>query len=886
MSNIRKILKYFIAFLVPIICMVIHMYIRKCYPFGDNTILLGDANAQYYWFEKMLLEKIKNGESILFSWHAGMGFEFYQNFFYYLGSPFNVIAMIIGNWDMELGVVITMLVQIGMCSVTMLYYLGHTSRNTIKTDKVNVPICMTLALVYSMCDYFLAYQYNYIWLISLMLAPLVMLGVENLVDDKGALFYIVILTLVFITNFYFAWFICILSFIWYVDYCKGTRKQIIKKTGKYFLASLWATLLSAFVLVPCYLAVKNRGEMDFIQSDDDFGIWGNAGEFAYSFFWGSPIDQAGHDYFNNNNYIGISILLLSIMYMFNNKFKLCTRIKRLFEIIILCFALNWSALSYVFHGFAMPNSYSSRFSFILSILLLITAYEEIVNLVGNKIIIYVIAILMMTIILGISLKYVAGDGYICVYIVTTLIYVFDVLCLWLYSRKSIKKTGIVYIFLIMCMCEMISNYFIVIGSSQEVSQENIRNTKAWINEYESIKINNEDRKSSWINFQRGMGNSDASIFSSILNNNVLKLFRDFGLSYQVNGRSYTYKGTTPISAMVFNVNNVLTDQEIYFGGYGCLEKAKVYDPYTHDDMYYGIYKNEYQIGLGYMISRNIRGWNADGENPFENQNQYIERAVNIDNVFQKANITDVKKTAFGCEILEDDDLNVTYKNIWPKDGIFMAANTLQFTALEDMHLFMYVDDKMGVITSVYVDDKPLIADSTYIDAGEMINIGYIKKSQTVKLKIANNSKTGYESTTKVYAYKIDDNKMEDALKKSRKSVLSVNYFGNTRVNGEINVTQKGILFTSIPWYKGTTAYVDGTKKEIIKIDGALCGVELDEGIHEVEFRYIPYGLRTGIIISMISLLLALGYKSHFEKIDFNRKRNVTGGDNIELHTGI
>lgn len=155
MSKVRKLIKYLIVFLVPIMCMIIHMYIRKCYPFGDNTILLGDANAQYYWFEKMLLEKIKNGESILFSWQAGMGFEFYQNFFYYLSSPFNVIAMIIGNWNMELGVVVTMLVQIGMCSATMLYYLGHTSRNTIRTDKMNVPLCMTFAIAYSMCDYFL-----------------------------------------------------------------------------------------------------------------------------------------------------------------------------------------------------------------------------------------------------------------------------------------------------------------------------------------------------------------------------------------------------------------------------------------------------------------------------------------------------------------------------------------------------------------------------------------------------------------------------------------------------------------------------------------------------------------------------------------------------------
>lgn len=86
---------------------------------------------------------------------------------------------------MEIGVAVTMMVQVGMCSVTMLYYLKNTSRNSGKTGILNDCICMPLAIVYSMCNYVLAYQYNYIWLISLILAPLVLLGVERLNEGVG-----------------------------------------------------------------------------------------------------------------------------------------------------------------------------------------------------------------------------------------------------------------------------------------------------------------------------------------------------------------------------------------------------------------------------------------------------------------------------------------------------------------------------------------------------------------------------------------------------------------------------------------------------------------------------------------------------------------------------
>ena len=871
MNKVRKLIKYIIVFLVPIVCMVIHMYLRECYPFGDNTILLGDANAQYYWFEKMLLEKIKNGDSILFSWQAGMGFEFYQNFFYYLGSPFNVIAMIIGNWDMELGVVVTMLIQIGMCSATMLYYLGHTSRNTIRTDKMNVPLCMTFAVAYSMCDYIIAYQYNYIWLISLMLAPLVMLGVERLTEGRGAGFYIVTLALVFITNFYFAWFICILSFVWYVDCCRGTVKQVLCMTGRYIGSSVWAAVIAAFVLVPCFLAVKGRSNVALQKYGVQWNTRGSIGEFIYGFFWGSPIDQAGHDYFNDNNYVGIAVIFLVLLYFFNKKITLLARFKRLEEIVVLSIALNWIVTSYIFHGFTLPNSYSNRFAFVLSIILLITAFEELVNIDKAHWYVYALLVIFMVVSVVISIVKVDEVGDALTYIITIMIGALGIICFVLYSRESIKASGIRICFVMVCSLEMISNHFMVMGNAYEISQENERNTKAWIEEYNAIDLIKGQRKSSWLNSQKGMGNTDASIFTSVINRDMINLFSALGLSYQNNSGSYTYKGTTPVTAMMFNVKSVVTDHGMYYGGYECTEKKSAYNSYLGCDMTYEIYDNDYIAGTGFVVDDDIENWTNEEGDPFEIQNRFVKDAFGLENVFEKADISGLTKEPFGCEVVEDDGLSVTYRNIWPTDGLFLAANTYKFVVCEDMHIYIYAEDPMGVACSVYIDDESFVVDSSYLSAGEMLDLGWAKKGQNIRIKVANNSKSSYESKTSISIYKYNDQVMQNAMEKTGASVYNVKDYTDTYVSGTVNAEREGILYTSIPCFAGTTMYVDGEKTDIIKIGGALCGARVTAGEHEVTFTYFPYGLKLGIIISCLGIAISLAYWINSRKKDTRYK---------------
>ena len=61
------------------------------------------------------------------------------------------------------------------------------------------------------------------------------------------------------------------------------------------------------------------------------------------------------------------------------------------------------------------------------------------------------------------------------------------------------------------------------------------------------------------------------------------------------------------------------------------------------------------------------------------------------------------------------------------------------------------------------------------------------------------------------------------------------------------------VFFSVPWDRGWTVTVDGQEAEIVCADYGLMAVAVPSGVHEISFRWRPYGLGAGIAVSLVSL---------------------------------
>lgn len=66
------------------------------------------------------------------------------------------------------------------------------------------------------------------------------------------------------------------------------------------------------------------------------------------------------------------------------------------------------------------------------------------------------------------------------------------------------------------------------------------------------------------------------------------------------------------------------------------------------------------------------------------------------------------------------------------------------------------------------------------------------------------------------------------------------------------------VYFAVPYDKGWTATIDGDKTDII-VSGGMMIIKVPAGIHSIEFSYYTPGLKLGLIISLITMMTALGF---------------------------
>lgn len=73
----------------------------------------------------------------------------------------------------------------------------------------------------------------------------------------------------------------------------------------------------------------------------------------------------------------------------------------------------------------------------------------------------------------------------------------------------------------------------------------------------------------------------------------------------------------------------------------------------------------------------------------------------------------------------------------------------------------------------------------------------------------------------------------------------------------IDMENENVLFFSVPYEKGFTAYVDGNETSIIKCDFGLMGIVVPEGYHEIVFDYLPSYYKEGLYMSLAGVILLI-----------------------------
>ena len=106
--------------------------------------------------------------------------------------------------------------------------------------------------------------------------------------------------------------------------------------------------------------------------------------------------------------------------------------------------------------------------------------------------------------------------------------------------------------------------------------------------------------------------------------------------------------------------------------------------------------------------------------------------------------------------------------------------------------------------------------------------------------------------------RLDEAVLSRTLQTLSEQPFTVDSYDSSHVTGHVDVTKAGRLILSIANEPGWTMKVDGEAADYDVYDGVFLSVPLTEGSHTIELSYRPAGLTTGLIVSLICLLVFIG----------------------------
>ncbi|BDR58495.1 membrane protein [Xylocopilactobacillus apicola] len=350
--------------------MTIYFIAIGVYPFGHNTIMTVDLGQQYIDFFGLFRDTIlHHPASFFYSFAKDIGGDMIGVWSYYLLSPLNIIFLFFNKEHLDVAVVIITLLKYGLASLAF-YFFG------LKTSKVPPKFLISISVSYALSGFFVANQFNIMWLDAAYLTPLVAWGIYLIFKKNQTRFYTVFLAAILIINYYMGYMICIFAVLYFIFLASinyHTFRLLVKQLVNFLIASIGSALIAAFILLPTFFQLT--------QSKGTYTIKKINWKFEYNPFKMLTKFNIGAYNFDAissglpNLFIPSFLLALVILFFSIKKIELRTRFTALLITIFLILSLSFEPFDLLWHGFQFPVWYPYRFSYLAIFWLLILSLQ-------------------------------------------------------------------------------------------------------------------------------------------------------------------------------------------------------------------------------------------------------------------------------------------------------------------------------------------------------------------------------------------------------------------------------------------------------------------------------------------------------------------------------
>ena len=848
----------FLAFLIL-------MIVKGFAPFGDSSMLYSDAYHQYYPFFVAFRRALRSGESLLYSWDVGLGMDYLGLIAYYLASPLNLLSVLLPEgWTLAY---FSFLVPLKLSLASMFFALF------LKKIYGKEDLGLSLfGCFYGLCAWSLAYLWNIMWLDTFALLPLVTLGMASLLTERKFLLYTLSLFLSILSNYYIGLFTCIfvlLSFFCY-EICRwnGFKKFFIDLLLMGLFSAL-AICMTAALELPALAALQttqssvNSFPQGFRLNIADEDTWkglldamrqvaGNMnGGLEPSFKEGLP-----------NLYCGLFANAFGILFFFHRNIRIRDKICCLLLLAFFNVSFIIRQLDYIWHGFHFTNMIPYRFSFLYSFVLLYMAYRAYLLKEDFK-----VWQIITAGVLAIGLAACSDSRLDTMYLAYNgaflLLYLFVLLYPHLFKRPSVledeeevadnPQTNMLHtsqcksILLIVIALELVLNLinfgaafpgtttaFYPRGKEYSASMIRYMHEREW----GELFFRAETTHSQTLNDGALNNYHGISTFTSSANVRVTEFMKRLGYGAKNTYNRYCYEESSPVA-------------DLFLGIKYMIERSNQVEenPYFQDLHSYGdvhLLKNTAYLPLGFLAEPELANLSFAGDdNNFTFQNQLFQTATGLEdyvwyhmygNVLTitaaDATVSDMTPGGYCTYTTDSTGGRINYQYQVTMDG-FMCVD-LDLSERNDFTLWLNGNE-------LYSENYSL---------PQMLAVSQVKVGDVVDVAL---SCDAYESgNMQISAAILDETAFRKGYEVLNRSVLELTDFTTTRLSGTIQCDRDGLLYTSIPQNGNWRVYVDGKAAETVLVGEAMTAVYLEEGYHEVIFRYRNPAFTIGCLISLLS----------------------------------
>lgn len=858
-----------LSFLIPCAVMLLCLVLSGYYPFGEDSVLRGDANMEYYPYILMFRRILRNGESLLYTWRSGLGISLIPTAAYFCISPFNLIAVFLPESVLPAFFSVAVCVRIGLCG-----YFFAILLQTIRPALT--PSAAAFSTVFALCGWMLGSMHQLVWMDSVALLPLICAGLIRVMRDGDARLYPITLGLCIAFNYYMGFIICVMTGLCWIALfiiLKKPLRSLWRETLRFLGLSALGGGLSAVLLIPTFLALRVTPTYgSSITSWTEFyatvqEMIGGLSPFQYIVLNQQP------GFFSS----GILLVMLLGGYLISGRIPMRERLTGAALFLFLMLSIAYAPLNFIWHGLHYPNMTVQRFGFLVPFVLALTGWRYTETMQdkplkpqpkAGTVLRTVCAGILMA---GFTAAVIWCAAEYCSVDIPLVIAVCGVLYLLLYAfyRFFPQRRGMFYAFLVILVTfEMGVNTYIQTNGMKPAAIDVIRPNSSAVQAAEVIRA--DDAETPEALHRTALRQNDtlgddkellydipqgSSVFSSMIPAETGALCSPLGFLYS--GYICIYHDTTPFAMLLTDIQYAISEMPV-----SCAE------PITDGAADTGFlpYRSEYENDLGFCVPDVIQLPEGEDLLGCDVQDQIFRDMTGIDRSMFTALAPD-SVTSKNMKLQQDGDLYSIQADDMTQDpeteNKVYPFLRIAYQIPEDGDYYLFFRWTADAKRPLKQCDLRVNGGSVHTFAPGIYKpydqlcfaAGNVKKGDEAAFVL--NMYPEARSSLYVRLVRFEHDVFRPGYEQLHSAPLRLTSFEQSRFTGTVTAEEDSVLYLSLPYDEGWTAYVDGSEVPVERMLKAMSGVRIPAGTHELRMTFMPKGLIAGAAVSGSCLLIWL-----------------------------